>query len=166
VHRGTNANVSTRIGDDNLLLCYSHVAHDCQIGNHVILSNNGTLGGHVEVADYAIISGLAAVHQFCRIGVHSMIGGCSKIIQDIPPYMIVDGNPGAVRGLNLVGLQRRGFHDEDIKSLRHAYKKLFLRKDHNMATSLNSLKASSAANNPHCLHLIDFIESSARGVTR
>jgi UDP-N-acetylglucosamine acyltransferase len=166
VHRGTHASIPTRIGDDNLMLCYSHVAHDCQVGNHVILSNNGTLAGHVEVADHAIISGLAAVHQFCRIGAHSIIGGCSKIIQDIPPFMIVDGNPGAVRGLNLVGLQRRGFLEEDLKNLRYAYKKLFLRKDQNMATTLSSLRASTAASNPHCLHLINFMESSSRGVTR
>jgi UDP-N-acetylglucosamine acyltransferase len=166
IHRGTHATLPTRIGDDNLFLCYSHVAHDCQVGNHVILSNNGTLGGHVEVADHAIISGLAAVHQFCRIGAHSIIGGCSKITQDIPPFMIVDGNPGAVRGLNLVGLQRRGFQEDDLKSLRYAYKKLFLRKDQNMATSLSSLKASVSANNSHCLQLIHFMESSARGVTR
>lgn len=166
VHRSTNATTPTRIGDDNLMLCYAHVAHDCQVGNHVILSNNGTLGGHVEVADHAIISGLAAIHQFCRIGAHSIIGGCSKIIQDVPPYMIVDGNPSAVRGLNLVGLQRRGFSEDDIKSLRFAYKKLFLRKDQNMATSMSSLKASSAANHYHCSQLVHFMENSPRGVTR
>jgi UDP-N-acetylglucosamine acyltransferase len=166
VHRSTHATIPTRIGDDNLFLCFAHVAHDCQVSNHVILSNNGTLGGHVEVADHAIISGLAAVHQFSRIGAHSIIGGCSKITQDVPPYMIVDGNPGAVRGLNLVGLQRRGFLEDDLKSLRYAYKKLFLRKDQNMATSLSSLKASPSANNTHCLLLIDFMENSHRGVTR
>lgn len=166
VHRGTHEEIPTRIGDDNLFLCYSHVAHDCQLANHIILSNNGTLGGHVQVADYAIVSGLAAVHQFCRIGAHSIIGGCSKIVQDIPPYMIVDGNPGAVRGVNLVGLQRRGFSEADLSSLRTAYKKLFLRKDQNMATSLSSLKATAAANHHHCAHLIEFMETSARGVTR
>ena len=80
IHRGTHEEIPTRIGSDNLFLCYSHVAHDCQLGNHIILSNNGTLGGHVEVGDYAIVSGLAAIHQFCRIGCHSIIGGCAKIV--------------------------------------------------------------------------------------
>ncbi len=166
VHRGTHQEIPTRIGDDNLFLCYSHVAHDCQLANHIILSNNGTLGGHVQVADYAIVSGLAAVHQFCRIGAHSIIGGCSKIVQDIPPYMIVDGNPGTVRGVNLVGLQRRGFSEGDLSSLRTAYKKLFLRKDQNMATALSSLKATAAASHHHCAQLIEFMETSTRGVTR
>lgn len=166
IHRGTHAEIPTRIGDHNLFLCYSHVAHDCQLGNHVILSNNGTLGGHVQVDDHAIISGLAAVHQFCRIGAHAMIGGCAKITQDIAPFMVADGNPAVVRGLNAVGLQRRNFSEEDLKALRFAYKKLFLNKNLNMATSLSSLKASAQANNEHCAHLIQFIENSARGITR
>ncbi|MDB6077994.1 MAG: Acyl-[acyl-carrier-protein]--UDP-N-acetylglucosamine O-acyltransferase [Akkermansiaceae bacterium] len=166
VHRGTHAHTPTRIGSDNLFLCYSHVAHDCQVGSHVILSNNGTLGGHVEVEDHAIISGLAAVHQFCRIGCHSIIGGCAKVTQDVPPYMIIDGNPAVTRGLNLVGLQRRGFTGEDIKALKAAYKKLFLKKDANLATALSSLKADRPANHEPVRHLIDFIEGSKRGVAR
>jgi UDP-N-acetylglucosamine acyltransferase len=109
---------------------------------------------------------LAAVHQFCRIGQHSIIGGCSKIIQDVAPFMIIDGNPGQTRGLNLVGLQRRGFSEDDIRALKSGYKKLFLKKDLNLATALSSLKATSAASNPHCAHLISFMESSPRGVTR
>jgi UDP-N-acetylglucosamine acyltransferase len=166
VHRGTHEEIPTRIGNHNLLLCYAHVAHDCQLGNHIILSNNGTLGGHVVMDDYAILSGMAAVHQFCRIGRHSIVGGCSKVIQDVPPFMTVDGNPAVTRGLNLVGLQRRGFSDEDVKALKFAYKKLFLSKENNMAMALSSLKASSAASNPQCAHLIGFIETSQRGVTR
>ncbi len=166
IHRGTREDIPTRIGSDNLFLCYSHVAHDCQLGNHIILSNNGTLGGHVEVGDHAIVSGLAAIHQFCRIGCHSIIGGCAKIVQDVPPYMIVDGNPGATRGLNLVGLQRRGFDEGDIKALKTAYKKLFLKKDANLATQLSSLKADKAANSEQVKHLIGFIEGSQRGVSR
>ncbi|WP_035605619.1 acyl-ACP--UDP-N-acetylglucosamine O-acyltransferase [Haloferula sp. BvORR071] len=166
VHRGTVAEIPTRIGNDNLLLCYSHVAHDCQLGNHIILSNNGTLAGHVEVGDHAIVSGLAAIHQFCRIGCHSIIGGCAKIVQDVPPYMIVDGHPGATRGLNLIGLQRRGFDEKSIKALKTAYKKLFLKKDGNLATALGSLKAEKAANNEQVKHLIEFVEGSKRGVSR
>ena len=166
VHRSTHGDVPTRIGSHNLMLCYSHVAHDCQLGNHIILSNSVGLAGHIVVEDHAIVSGLAAVHQFCRIGQHSIIGGCSKVVQDVPPFMIVDGNPANVRGLNLVGLQRRGFSEEDIKHLKVAYKKLFLKKDANMATALSSLKAIHSADTPQVGHLIDFIEKSERGVTR
>ncbi len=166
VHRGTHESLPTRIGSHNLLLCYSHVAHDCQLGNHIILSNSVGLAGHITVEDHAIVSGLAAAHQFCRIGMHSIIGGCSKIVQDVPPFMIVDGNPAITRGLNLVGLQRRGFSEDDIKHLKSAYKKLFLKKDGNLATSLSSLKATHAADTPQVAHLIDFIEKSERGVTR
>ena len=166
VHRGTHESLPTRIGSNNLLLCYSHVAHDCQLGNHIILSNSVGLAGHIVVEDHAIVSGMAAVHQFCRIGRHSIIGGASKVVQDVPPFMIVDGNPASTRGLNMVGLQRRGFCEEDIKALKAAYKKLFLKKDGNLANSISSLKATHAADTPQVAHLIHFIESSERGVTR
>lgn len=166
VHRSTTADPPTRIGSHNLFLSYAHIAHDCQLGDHIILSNNATLGGHVTVGDYAIVSGLSAIHQFCAIGCHSIIGGCAKVPQDVPPYMIVDGNPGATRGLNLVGLQRRGFSEDSIRDLKSAYKKLFLKKDQNLATAISSLKATHAASSPQVAHLIHFIESSNRGVTR
>lgn len=166
IHRGTHEEIPTRIGDHNLFLCYSHVAHDCQVGNHIIMSNNGTLAGHVVVGDHAIISGLTAVHQFCRVGEHSITGGCSKIVQDIPPFMIVDGNPATTRGLNLVGLQRRGFSEDDLRALKSAYKRLFLKKDINMSVAISSLKATSSASNSHVSSLIKFVESSTRGVTR
>jgi UDP-N-acetylglucosamine acyltransferase len=166
VHRGTTAEIATRIGSHNLLLAYAHVAHDCHLGNHVILSNNGTLGGHVLVEDYAIVSGLTAVHQFCRIGEHSITGGCSKIIQDIPPFMIVDGNPAETRGINKVGLERRGFSSDDLRALRTAYKRLFFRKELNLGNAINALRLDRASDNPHVARLIAFIESSPRGVTR
>jgi len=166
VHRGTHAEIPTRIGNHNLFLCYSHVAHDCQLGDHIIMSNNATLAGHVVVGNHAIISGLTAVHQFCRVGEHSITGGCSKIVQDIPPFMIVDGNPASTRGLNVVGLQRRGFSEDDIRALKSAYKRLFLKKDINMSVAISSLKATSAAAHPHVHSLIAFVEGSSRGVTR
>ncbi|RYD34956.1 MAG: acyl-[acyl-carrier-protein]--UDP-N-acetylglucosamine O-acyltransferase, partial [Verrucomicrobiaceae bacterium] len=143
-----------------------HVAHDCQLGNHIILSNSVGIAGHVIIEDHAIVSGVAAVHQFCRIGRHSIVGGCSKVVQDVPPFMIVDGNPANVRGLNMVGLQRRGFSEDDIKHLKTAYRKLFLKKDGNLATSLSSLKATHSADTPQVAHLIKFIEESQRGITR
>ena len=166
VHRGTFEHTPTRIGSDNLFLCYAHVAHECQLGDHIILSNNGTLAGHVTVEDHAIVSGLAAIHQFCRIGCHSIIGGCSRITQDVAPYTVVEGNPATTRAVNQVGLSRRGFGEDDLKALRAAYKKLFLRKDGNLSITLSSLKAESPANNPHVKHLIAFIEGSQRGITR
>lgn len=166
VHRGTHAGLPTRIGSHNLLLCYAHVAHECQLGDHIILSNSVGLAGHIIVEDYAIISGFAAAHQFCRIGQHAIVGGLSKIVQDVPPFMIVDGNPASTRGLNQVGLQRRGFSEEDVKSLKQAYKKLFLKKDGNMATSVSSLKAMHVGDSPYVAQLIAFIEASERGVIR
>ena len=166
VHRGTFANLPTRIGSHNLLLCYSHVAHDCQLGNHIILSNSVGLAGHITVEDHVIISGFAAAHQFCRIGKHSIVGGLSKITQDVPPFTIVDGNPASTRGLNIVGLQRRGFSEDEIKSLKSAYKKLFLKKDGNLSNSISSLKATVTADMVHVAHLIKFIEESGRGVIR
>lgn len=165
IHRGTLEDTLTKIGSDNLFLAYSHVAHDCQVGNHVILSNNGTLAGHVTVEDYAIISGLSAVHQFCRVGTHSITGGCAKIVQDIPPYTIVDGNPAVVRGINQVGLQRRGFSEEAIKALRNTYKTLFLKKDTNMANSLEKI-SPNLRTFTEVRNLIHFIETSVRGIIR
>ena len=165
IHRGTLPGTPTRLGSHNLCLAYSHIAHDCQVGDHVILSNNGTLAGHVTVQDYAIISGLTAVHQFCQVGAHSITGGISKIIQDIPPFTIVDGNPATVRGINQVGLQRRGFSEEDIRALRKAYKKLFLKKDHNLSEAI-TLVDEDLKKNPQVAKLIAFISQSKRGITR
>ena len=115
----------TSVGDDNLFMIGAHVAHDCRIGSHVIMANNATLAGHVTVDDYAIIGGLAAVHQFCRIGRHAMIGGMSGVEHDVIPYGSVLGGRAWLSGLNLVGLKRRGFTKDDIQSLRAAYRLLF-----------------------------------------
>ncbi len=117
--------METRVGDDCLFMIATHVAHDCILGNHVIMANNATLGGHVEVGDYAIIGGLAAVHQFVRIGAHSMVGGMSGIEQDLIPYGQAMGERARLRGLNLVGLQRRDFSRDEIHELRTAYRLLF-----------------------------------------
>ncbi len=165
VHRGTLEGSPTRIGSHNLCLAYSHIAHDCQVGNHVILSNNGTLAGHVHVDDHAIISGLSAVHQFCKVGAHSITGGISKIVQDIPPFTIVDGNPASVRGINQVGLQRRGFSEEDTRALRSAYKKLFLKKDSNLSEAIEAMD-EDLKKNPQVAALLSFIADSERGIIR
>ncbi len=123
---GTEGGImETRVGDDCLFMIGSHVAHDCVIGDHVIMANNATLGGHVEVGDYAIIGGLAGIHQFVRIGAHAMVGGMSGIEQDLIPYGSAMGERARLRGLNLVGLQRRDFSREDIQTLRTAYRLMF-----------------------------------------
>jgi len=123
---GTEGGImETRVGDDCLFMIGSHIAHDCVIGNHVILANNATLGGHVEVGDYAIIGGLAGIHQFVRIGAHAMVGGMSGVEQDLIPYGSAMGERAKLRGLNLIGIQRRNFSREDIHTLRTAYRLMF-----------------------------------------
>ena len=166
VHRGTVEEIPTRIGDGNLFLAYAHVAHDCQVGNHCILSNNASLAGHVTVEDHVIVSGMSGVHQFCRLGRHSIIGGMTKVVQDVPPFTIADGNPAALRGLNLVGLKRRGFPDGEIRALKTAYKRLFFRKGGNLAEALEALKGEEAAGNGRVKELVAFVEASERGVMR
>src|SRR5207253_537469 len=125
VNRSTTADGKTRIGDRGNFLAYSHVGHDCTVGDAVIFSNNGTLAGHVRVGDHAIMGGLTAVHQFCRIGRFAITGGCSKIVQDVPPFMIADGNPAEIRGVNLVGLERNGFAPEKIKLIKEAFRLIY-----------------------------------------
>lgn len=164
VNRGTAPGAYTRIGSGGNFLAYSHVAHDCTVGNRVIFSNNGTIAGHVEVGDFAVIGGLTAVHQFCRIGAHAITGGCSKIVQDVPPFTIADGNPAAVRGLNKVGLERHGFSAEAIRELKEAYRVLF-RGELNLRQAVEQLRPA-ARRSSEVRQLVDFIEASRRGVLR
>ncbi len=161
VNRGTMPGSKTIIGSHNNFLAYCHIAHDCVVGDYVVFSNNGTLAGHVIVEDHVIISGLTAVHQFCRLGRYSIIGGCSKIVQDTVPFTMVDGNPARARGVNLVGLQRKGFSDEQIKGIRSAFKVLY-RSRMNTGQALEALKAASP--DEHVQHVIDFVEGSKRGI--
>jgi UDP-N-acetylglucosamine acyltransferase len=165
VHRGTGAGEKTVIGDGNLFLAYTHVAHNCIVGNKTIFSNNATLAGHVVVGDHVVISGLSAVHQFCRIGAHAIIGGCTKIVQDVPPYLIADGNPAHLRGVNHVGLERRGFAEGDIKALRRAYR-IVADKTLNFSQAVEKIAASEDAGNPHVRALIEFFKTTQRGVVR
>lgn len=164
IHGATDEGDSTVIGDNNNFLAYTHIAHDCQIGNQVIMSNVGTLAGHVVVEDCTIIGGLAAVHQFCRIGTMSIIGGCSKLVQDAPPYMVVDGNPATTRGLNKEGLRRNDVPEETQAGLKRAYRILF-RENLTMVDAINKVKTEIAVS-PELDHLLDFIQSSKRGIAK
>jgi UDP-N-acetylglucosamine acyltransferase len=164
VHCGTNDGEATVIGANNLFLIQAHVAHDCILGNHIIMSGYAGLAGHVVVHDHAIISGYAAVHQFCRIGKYSIIGGCSKIVQDVPPFMIVDGNPGETRTINKIGLERAGFSDEAQAALRAAYKILF-REGLSTPNALVKIEAELPSL-PEVQHLVQFIRASERGISK
>jgi UDP-N-acetylglucosamine acyltransferase len=164
VHRSTLPGSKTVIGNQGNFLAYSHIAHDCVVGNHVIFSNNGTLAGHVCVGDYAIIGGLTAVHQFCRIGEHAITGGCSKIVQDVPPFMIVDGNPAEVRAVNTIGLKRRGFKEDEISALKEIYRILY-RSDLNVRQALERIRKEIPCSTS-VETLLSFIESTSRGIVR
>ncbi|WP_392561254.1 acyl-ACP--UDP-N-acetylglucosamine O-acyltransferase [Orbus sturtevantii] len=165
IHRGTiQGKDVTRIGNDNLLMINAHVAHDCQIGDRCILANNATLAGHVELDDFVIIGGLTAVHQFCVIGAHVMVGGCSGVAQDIPPYVIAQGNHATPHGVNLEGLKRRGFSKEALHAIRNSYKALYRN-----SLSLDEAKvqiALIAEKNPEAKLFLDFLLRSTRGIIR
>ncbi|VVM04657.1 UDP-N-acetylglucosamine acyltransferase [Methylacidimicrobium cyclopophantes] len=164
VNRATGEGGRTVIGSDNLFLAYAHVAHDCVVGSRCVFSNNATLGGHVRVDDCVTIGGLTAVHQFCRLGAYAMLGGCSKIVQDVPPYCLVDGNPARLRSLNLTGLRRRGFAEEALKSLRRAFRLLF-EEGKNLSQGIEAVESSGEAA-PEVVALLDFLRTTERGVTR
>jgi UDP-N-acetylglucosamine acyltransferase len=164
VHRGTAKGSITRVGNGGNFLAYSHIAHDCNVGNDVIFSNNGTLAGHVEVGDHAIIGGLTAVHQFCRIGAYALTGGCSKIVQDVPPFMIADGNPAKVRSYNKVALERHGFSDETHRAIKESYR-LIYRSALNLQQAVEQIR-SDLPETPEVAQLVAFVTSSPRGIIK
>ena len=145
-------------------MAYVHIAHDCIIGNNCVLANAATFAGHVEVEDYAVVGGLTAVHQFTRVGRHAMIGGCSAVNQDVVPYMLSEGNKARAVYINIVGLQRRGFSDEQIKILREVYKIIF-KKKLKLEEALQLLE-KDYKNNEDVVKLVEFIRKSKRGITR
>lgn len=154
----------TTIGNNNFLLAYVHVAHDCTIGNNVVLVNLATLAGHVVVEDYAYIGGIVAIHQFTRIGAYAMVGGFSGIGQDIPPYTMASGPRAKLFGLNTVGLKRHGFPDATIAELKKAYKILF-RGKHTLKEAIKKVQAELPYTD-EIKHLIEFIEKNKRGICR
>ncbi len=164
INRSTSGDGRTRVGSCGNFLAYSHIGHDCVIGDAVIFSNNGTLAGHVQVEDRAIIGGLTAVHQFCRIGRFAITGGCSKIVQDVPPFMIADGNPAEIRGVNLVGLERNSFAPESVKWIKEAFR-LIYRSKLNTRQAVEAVRKELPANK-EITQILDFIEKSERGIIR
>ncbi|MBI3879753.1 MAG: acyl-ACP--UDP-N-acetylglucosamine O-acyltransferase [Verrucomicrobia bacterium] len=162
VHRATSDGAATVIGSHNLLLIHAHVAHDCVLHNHVILSGYAGLAGHVVIEDHAILSGFTAVHQFCRVGRLAITGGCSRITQDCPPFIITEGNPSEVRALNKIGLERHGVSEEAQAALKQAYRILF-REGLKMSNALTKVEAE-VAQLPEVQHLVQFIRSSERGI--
>ena len=163
LNRGTNDMIRTVVGDDCLLMAYSHVAHDSQIGNHVVLSNAVNMAGHVIIEDWAIVGGLTAIHQFVRIGAHSFVGGASRTSQDVPPYTKAAGSPMKLYGLNSVGLDRRGFSPEVRKTLKKAYRTIF-QSSLPLSQALDQAEAE-CQDLPEVGHFINFIRKSERGVT-
>jgi UDP-N-acetylglucosamine acyltransferase len=165
VHRGTEFGGGlTEVGEENFLMAYTHIAHDCITGKKVIFANNATLAGHIEVGDHATIGGLVAIHQFVRIGDYAYVGGKSAVVKDIPPYVIASGDRAKLHGLNSVGLKRYGFSQETLSSLKKAYRIIF-----RIGITLNEAieRVKAEVNQvPEVVNLIDFIKSSRRGITR
>lgn len=162
VHSATGDGESTVIGSHNTLLAYAHVAHNVTLGDNIIMSNVATLGGHVIVEDGAVIGGLSAVHQFCRIGKIAMIGGCTKVAQDVPPFMVVDGNPAETRAINKVGLDRKGVPEETQQVIKQAHRIIF-RKGLLLTKALEEVEKELPPI-PEIQHLVAFIRASKRGI--
>lgn len=163
IHRGWKEKESTIIGDNNFIMANVHIAHNCEIGSNVILANFATLGGHVKVEDKAFISALVAIHQFVKIGTLSMVSGLSKIVKDVPPYMLVSDQPAVVYGLNSIGLRRANLSQETRNRLKDAYKILY-RSDLNISQAIERIKESQFGSLTEIDHLIRFIRNSQRGI--
>jgi len=162
LNRGTGEGGTTLVGSDCLLMAYTHVAHDCRIGDHAILANSTNLGGHVVVGRHATIGGVTGIHQFVRIGDYAFIGACSKATQDVPPFFLVDGHPCTAHGINLVGLRRRGFSPEALRSLRRAYRTMY-KSSRNLGDALDEI-AGWPETGPEVEQLVEFVRSSERGI--
>ncbi len=162
INRGTTHSMKTTVGSGSFLMSYVHLAHDCQIGNGVIIGNGTQLAGHVSIDDRAIVSGLVAVHQFARIGRHSFVGGCSRVAKDVPPYLKAVGNPVKLYGLNSVGLQRSGFDESLVRELKRAYRLVF-RSELNVSQAMMRARAELQLL-PEVTAFLTFIEESERGI--
>ena len=163
INRGTKSSGATRVGDDNFIMAYSHIAHDCVVGSGVIMANCATLGGHVHGADFAILSGLCAIHQFCKVGRYAFVSGLTGVPKDVPPFVMAAGNRAALYGLNVVGLERRGFSKEEIADLKRAYRTIF-RSSLALESSLKIVEEELQGE--YIRELVSFIRASERGICR
>ncbi|HEX2544832.1 MAG TPA: acyl-ACP--UDP-N-acetylglucosamine O-acyltransferase [Ramlibacter sp.] len=169
LHVGTvQDKAATRIGNDNWIMNYTHVAHDCVVGNRTTLANNTTLGGHVELGDWVTVGGLTGIHQFVKVGAHAMVGFASAVSQDVPPYMLVDGNPLAVRGINTVGLRRRDFSNERIAAIKQMHKLLYRegRTLDDARQAIAGLAQSTPAAAAEVALMAEFLAGATRGIAR
>lgn len=165
IHRATTKDKKQTVcGSNNLFMNYVHIAHDCRLGNNIIMANSATLAGHVSIDDFAIVGGLVAVHQFVRIGAYCIIGGASAVSKDIPPYVMAVGNRAKLYGLNRVGLKRQGFSKEELEEIKNAYQVIF-KSSLTLTEALAKLEEKSAASG-HAKRFLDFIKGSKRGITR
>jgi len=162
LNRGTKASGKTIVGKNCLLMAYAHVAHDCRVGNNVIIANCGNLGGHVEVDDWAIVGGIVAVHQYVKIGTHSIIAGFTKAVKDIPPYIMAGDNPMKFAGLNVIGLKRRGFTPDQIDGIRECYKLLY-KSGLNISDAIQNIKEELPKTEEINI-ILSFISKSTRGI--
>lgn len=165
IHRASvGGDETTIVGNSNYFMAYVHIAHNCRVGNHVIMANAATLAGHVLVEDFTIIGGLAAVHQYTRIGQYAMIGGLSGVVQDVPPYMVAAGSRAKLFGPNTIGLKRHGFSDQAVAAIKRAYKILF-REKRSLKDAIKIVR-EDFADFPEIDHLIEFIVKNKRGICR
>ena len=165
IHRGTSwGDRRTKIGDHNYLMAYTHIAHDCTVGNHVVFANAATLAGHITIMDHAVVGALSAIHQFCKVGKHAFIGGCSGVPQDIVPYARAAGNRTKIYGINHVGLRRKGFSAESLNALKRAFKLLFF-SGLNTSQALERIE-ETLSECPEVKELVEFVRSSARGICK
>jgi UDP-N-acetylglucosamine acyltransferase len=162
LNRGTGREGVTRVEADCLLMAYVHVAHDCLVGEHAILANTVQLAGHVEIGPFVTIGGVTGVHQFVRIGAHAFIGACSKPTQDVPPFLLADGHPCTARGLNLIGLKRRGFSDDVLRRLRRAYRAVY-KSSRNIGDAIDEIAAWEETG-PEVDLFVNFVRDSERGI--
>jgi UDP-N-acetylglucosamine acyltransferase len=163
VHCATNAGDVTRIGSDNLLLASCHVAHDCVLGDHIIMSNGAVLGGHVIIEDHVVVGGYGGIHQFCRLGAYAMLSATAKLVHDLPPFFIADGTPAEVRAINRVGLERRGFNPEQVERVKQIYRILY-RDGLNRTQALEKLATQPQASSAEFQRMLEFARKSERGL--
>ena len=163
VHAATNDGYFTTLGDDNTFLAYGHIAHDCQLGSHIVMSNAVSIAGHVVIEDHVVVGGVAGIHQFCRIGAYAMVSAYAKVVQDVAPFFIADGQPALIRAINKIGLERKGFAPEQLDRVKAVHRILF-RDGLNRSQALEKLAADERAATPEFARMLAFAKASERGL--